>query len=364
MNEWVYADAPSNIALIKYMGKTGEGGNAPANSSLSFTLDHLITRVRIRFENGLSERLLWRPFTENGLFAPELTEAGQARFLKHAQRCLSRLRGSRTDIDTQLNSQTLVVESANGFPSDCGLASSASSFAALTLACAGLVGFASNTVGNRKILADLSREGSGSSCRSLFSPWALWIPSGAEPVEGFPPAENIRHLAIVVDENKKSVSSSEAHRRVPSSMLFRGRVERAEERLRLVIDSLRRASTLPWDSESVRAWNQAARLVGAESWDMHALFETSDPPFGYFVPGSVYALNCIRDLTNEIKLSLGAENFREPIVTMDAGPNVHVLFWTTPDALADAFVTNLRARLGPTIRVIDSKSDAGLPGDF
>ncbi len=368
MNDWVYADAPSNIALIKYMGKTGESGNAPANSSLSFTLDHLRSRVRLKFERGLPGGKIWKPLIESGVFTPTLSESGQARFLNHAERCLSRLRGSRTDINAHLISQTLVVESANGFPSDCGLASSASSFAALTLACASLVGFASNTAGGRKILADLSREGSGSSCRSLFSPWALWVSSGAEPIDGFPLAKNIRHLAIVVDENKKSVSSSDAHRRVTSSMLFRGRAERAEERLSQVIENLRRSAVGPFDSESVRAWNRAARIVWAESWDMHALFETSDPPFGYFVPGSVYALNCIRDITNEIHLAVGDDKFRQPIVTMDAGPNVHVLLWTAPgpggfrDELADAFVANLRARLGSSIQVIDSKADVTITG--
>ena len=42
-----YASAPSNIALIKYMGKTDYNGNKPTNSSLSYTLTHLNTHVEI-----------------------------------------------------------------------------------------------------------------------------------------------------------------------------------------------------------------------------------------------------------------------------------------------------------------------------
>lgn len=354
MSEWVVAEAPSNIALIKYMGKTGIAVNAPANSSLSYTLDHMRTRVRIRWESGHASKYVWRPLFEAGMHAPELSEKGRARFLAHAERCLGRLRGSRTDVDTMLASHSVVVESANGFPSDCGLASSASSFAALTLACAELVGFASTTAGSRKLLADLSREGSGSSCRSMFSPWALWTASGAEKIEGFPHAANIRHLAIIVDENRKTVSSSEAHLRVPSSLLFRGRVERAEDRLRALIDCFEFCTKASVEADSIRAWNRAAHLVWAESWDMHALFETSEPPFGYFVPSSVYALNCIRELSNEMRLNLGEGKFREPIVTMDAGPNVHVLLWkdSEPDPVLEAFVSELKKRLGDTIRVI------------
>ena len=42
----VFASAPANIALIKYMGKTDVLSNRPTNSSLSWTLGHLQTFVR------------------------------------------------------------------------------------------------------------------------------------------------------------------------------------------------------------------------------------------------------------------------------------------------------------------------------
>ena len=46
MSKWV-ASAPSNIALIKYMGKTDEQDNRPTNRSLSYTLNHLRTTVEL-----------------------------------------------------------------------------------------------------------------------------------------------------------------------------------------------------------------------------------------------------------------------------------------------------------------------------
>ncbi|CAN5698915.1 diphosphomevalonate decarboxylase [soil metagenome] len=337
---WV-AEAPSNIALIKYMGKVTEaaGANRSTNASLSYTLDHLRTRVRVSEVEGPKEQVSWRPLNEPGFHAPVLSESGRARFIKHAERCLKRLNVSRES--------ALVIESANGFPSDCGLASSASSFAALTVAIAKLAGVNVDDLSERKRLAELSREGSGSSCRSLFTPWALWEPTGAVPVEGLPAACHIRHLALIVDEEKKSVSSSEAHVRVTSSLLFRGRVARAEERLRTLLDLLKRSN----GADGVHAWNRAAHLVWSESWDMHALFETSDPPFGYFVPGSVQALNALRQVTIAFKLSNG-ETYREPLVTMDAGPNVHVILWN--DDSTDAFVRELKLKLDSKTRVIDS----------
>ena len=49
-----FAEAPSNIALIKYMGK--DTGNIPSNSSLSFTLDKLISRVEISEIDGNEDK--------------------------------------------------------------------------------------------------------------------------------------------------------------------------------------------------------------------------------------------------------------------------------------------------------------------
>ena len=42
-----FAQAPANIALIKYMGKENEHTNSPANPSLSYTLPHLLSHVTL-----------------------------------------------------------------------------------------------------------------------------------------------------------------------------------------------------------------------------------------------------------------------------------------------------------------------------
>lgn len=357
---WSEATAPSNIALIKYMGKVQDPRtNHSANSSLSWTLDHLKTKARVRWEDGHAVRHLWRPWidpkadskNQSSWHSPVLSAAGKERYLRHADRCLLRI-GEHQNASTRVKSGsapggTLVVESANGFPSDCGLASSASSFAALTLAIAKLLDFDTENFANRVWLAALSREGSGSSCRSFFSPWVIWNHEGAAPVEGLPGSDDIRHIAIIVDDKKKSVSSSEAHVRVPSSALFKGRVERAEERLKILVDSLRPSKS---GTDGVSAWNRAANTVWAESWDMHALFETSDPPFGYYVPETVTVLNMLREVSEHAARAGG----RMPIVTMDAGPNVHALFWR--DEAGEQAIETLKLLLDShsAIRILDS----------
>jgi len=122
----IQSSAPSNIALIKYMGKTDSTNNRPTNSSLSFTLDNLRTFVEITPLD--SERDQWEALAGEDLLPVELSEKGRARFLAHF---------AFLKLEWGLEGH-YQIRSASNFPSDCGLASSASSFAALTLATARL----------------------------------------------------------------------------------------------------------------------------------------------------------------------------------------------------------------------------------
>lgn len=294
MNQ-VTVSAPSNIALIKYMGKIEGTGNKPTNASLSYTLENLRTFVRLTEIAGAEDQ--WKPLVRADLQPIELSAKGQERFLKHLQN-LKRKWGV---------SQSFLVESANNFPSDCGLASSASSFAALTMAAAEMFQKIHPQPWGHdpKMLSELSRQGSGSSCRSFFSPWALWQQEYAQPMSL--PWTHLHHLVVIVEDSKKEVSSSEAHKLVTTSPRFEGRVERAEIRLRDLSQALQ-----------FNDWHLARQIVWDEFIDMHRLFETSQPPFSYMTDGSKKVLDDCQKFWNKWQDG--------PLVTMDAGANVHMLF--------------------------------------
>ena len=291
----IEVSAPANIALIKYMGKIDTGSNRPTNSSFSFTLDQLRTFVEIEKADDQEGHDDWQPLVRDN-FAPfEMSEKGKNRFLKHFQTL-------KKDLGLK---GSYVVRSANNFPSDCGLASSASSFAALTLGASELALELGTETPTRFELAEFSRKGSGSSCRSFFGPWALWTPVGVRPMDL--PIHNLRHSVVMVTSAKKKVSSSEAHRRVITSPLFNGRPERAEARLAELLIAFKEQD-----------WALAYQICWSEFQDMHALFETSKPAFGYFEPGTIEVLKTVREIWEAEKDG--------PIVTMDAGANVHLLF--------------------------------------
>jgi diphosphomevalonate decarboxylase len=293
MQQWL-ADAPANIALIKYMGKQDTATKIPANSSLSYTLNHL--RSYVSLERINSRHDFWEPLELPGTLAMQLSKNEQQRFLMHLE-----------FLKTHFNYRgAFVVRSTNNFPSSTGLASSASSFAALTqCAILALCELTQTPVPPLEEQAQLSRQGSGSSCRSFFSPWALWEGDSVKPIPI--PYENLLHEVIVVSHLPKDVSSSEAHSRVVTSPQYKTRPQRAQQHLQQLLQAFQ-----------AKQWSEVCAICWNEFQDMHTLFLTSAQPFSYMTPQT-------KELLNELK-ARWEQNGDGPIITMDAGPNIHLLY--------------------------------------
>lgn len=287
--------APSNIAIIKYMGKTNSQQNLPTNSSISYTLDHLKSFVTIEATDALSDQ--WEPLKGQGFLPIVLSEKGKSKFLNH----LARIK------EMWQVKQNFIIRSANNFPSDCGIASSSSSFAALTLAAVSecqKISPKPNSESSPIAMSKISRLGSGSSCRSFFSPWSIWEKEGA--IEWQSPFVDLNHSVMLIDSSKKEVSSSNAHVRVTSSPLFSERLENVNRRLR----SLESAS-------QNKDWNTFAALAIEEFEEMHRLFETSVPSFSYRNEHTLAILNQLDILNRDLKNRF--------LITMDAGNNIHLM---------------------------------------
>lgn len=273
-NNQLVVSAPSNIALIKYMGLVSKEHKIPANSSLSFTLTKKRTEVKIsEYE-----------------FDQVLVPAGEDRYLNF-------LKFLKSYFGVKSN---LLVESRNNFPLACGLASSASSFAALTAA----VAIYSGVECDNKI-AYLSRLGSGSACRSFFPTWSEWRPN--EVLAPDLPELDLIHKVIIINKNIKAISSSNAHTLVTSSPNFKHRTMNANERL----------INLKYEIKS-GSWQSAGEIIKEEYLEMHNLFETSKSPFSYRNAQCRIVEQWLFEYINSVGLG--------PWVTLDAGPNIHLLF--------------------------------------
>ncbi len=338
--------APANIALIKYMGKDDALLNLPLNASLSLTLDTLCTVAEVEVETETLGGITWipeLPRIENSglqLEIPRLTDAGIARMIHHIERVY---RAIQEIFKLPSPMPRITFRTANTFPMSSGIASSASSFAAVTLATAeALCGPQSHTRFEnawstdfefKKALARLSRQGSGSSCRSFTGPWVLWATEDISPLQSkLPPLSD---LIVLISSESKPVSSSMAHEQVRTSPLWNGRKERAEERVRGATTALKTGNLR---TLSQIAWN--------ELWEMHSLFHTCAEPFTYWEPETIAVLKWLKPFF---------QNASPPIVSLDAGANVHILVEKTQ---AEAWLERIEQRF-PNRKVLVDDNGSG-----
>lgn len=303
--------APSNIALAKYMGKSDSALNIPENPSVSMTLSSLCTDLSVsetaQADDCFSEE---KPYFTKGT-APNLSDGGRAKFLRHVERVRGGLDAffSEFGLEARNLQDRVEIKSANTFPHGSGIASSASSFAALTLGVATFYAKDREAFRDlfdvsapfRRKLSEISRQGSGSSCRSFAGPFVSWDQSTSRSMESG--LEPLRDLILVAGRDPKTVGSSEAHQRVKTSPLWKGRVKRAMDRHCKILDAIHHGD---FETLALTSWE--------EFFDMHDLFHTSAPSFTYW-----------NDTTRLILESLSHLPMDRVCVTMDAGPNVHCL---------------------------------------
>jgi diphosphomevalonate decarboxylase len=283
------AEARANIALIKYWGRIDHELNLPVTSSISLTVDKLVTRTTVVAESGLKADTL----SINGR---EQTGAPLARVVRHLDHLRKR----------SGNSARCRVVSENTFAASAGMASSASAFAALTLA-----GF--EALGARvdpREASTYARLGSGSAARSIFGGFVEWHAakrhedSYAEPIA---PASHmdLHDVVVVLSEGEKKVGSAEGHGVADTSPLQPGRIARVPELLAEVRAGI-----------AARDLDRLGRAAEEDAILMHAVMMTSQPSLLYWSEATVRGLHAVR---------AWRESGLRVYATIDAGPNLHLL---------------------------------------
>ena len=324
--------SPSNIALVKYWGKKGK--QIPQNPSISFTLSKCCTETFIEFEKA--DRFGFSFFFE-GKESPAFG-AKIEKFL----------------LDNQaffpfINQLHLKVESRNSFPHSSGIASSASSMSAFVM---GLIEIESLLVGlstSSRALVDsvpepvevpinmqkasfFSRLASGSAARSVFPKMALW--GKTEAYEGssdeyavsladdiHPVFKTYRDSILIVSGETKSVSSRAGHALMEGNPYAPVRYTQANENIKNLLVALKSG-----DLDSF------INITESEALQLHALMMCSNPSFILMKPNTLSIINEIRAFRNETKIPL--------CFTLDAGPNVHLLYPEQEANKVESFIQN------------------------
>ena len=282
------AKAPSNIAFVKYWGRKDETLRLPENGSVSMNLSGLQTTTTVEFSPKYAE-----DFIEiNGIREPN--EGSRA--VKH----LDRIRGMAKIVDKAK------VITKNNFPTGTGLSSSASGFAALTLASSKAAGLELS----EKELSILARQGSGSACRSIPDGFVEWVDGNTSDTSFalsiFPPDYfGIIDVVVVVSTEKKFLATSKGQQSARTSPFF-------EKRLDLIKNKIDRVKKAIEDKN----FSEFGELIETEALEFHLILFTSNPPLFYWTPETVRLMKFVQKIRSE-----GLECY----FTINTGQDIHLI---------------------------------------
>jgi len=288
-NQIASAIAHPNIALIKYWGNKDHELRIPANGSISMTLDKLETRTTVYFNSSL---------IEDTLTLNQVPQKGPS--LKRVCTVLDSIRKI-----ADISSKAEVISESN-FPLGAGIASSASGFAALSVAAAS----AAQLDLKPFELSKIARIGSGSACRSVLGGYVEWkAGTNHDDSYALQLAEQdhweLIDLVVIVEKGHKTIGSTSGHKLAETSPYQKARVQDTKRRLEICRNAI-----------LLKDFHTLATIVEEDSNMMHAVMMTSNPQLLYWKPETITVMKFVQDLRME---------GMEVCFTIDAGPNVHCL---------------------------------------
>jgi diphosphomevalonate decarboxylase len=178
-----------------------------------------------------------------------------------------------------------------------------------------------------------SRLASGSAARSVFPAMALW--GKTEAYEGssdeyavslsediHPVFKTYHDSILIVSGETKSVSSRAGHALMEGNPYAPARYAQANENIKKLLTALKSGDL-----------DTFINITESEALQLHALMMCSNPSFILMKPNTLRIIEAVRRFRNETNIPL--------CFTLDAGPNVHLLY---PEREADGveeFVRNV-----------------------
>ncbi|MEE4196193.1 MAG: hypothetical protein V2I54_00990 [Bacteroidales bacterium] len=300
-------ESPSNIALLKYWGKQGE--QLPQNPSVSFNLKHSKTTTKIYYRKKKNRESSIEYFFKNernGTFE-------------------NRVKNYFEKLDVYmpfLEKLDFIIYSENTFPHSAGIASSASSFSALAHGLCSIekeLFYTLKSPGEFHQKASfVARLGSGSASRSVPGKTVLWghtdlvngssneyaIPLDHQVHEQF---KTYRDAILIIDSGLKDFSSSQGHALMENHPFAQSRYLQAGKNLEMLLLALKTGSEKLF-----------AGIVESEAMTLHALMLSSNPPASLMKPNTLAILEKLIKFRKHSSLEFS--------FTLDAGPNIHILY--------------------------------------
>jgi len=299
--------SPSNIALIKYWGKSGI--QIPSNASVSFTLSKSQTETIVKFSPSQGEQCNIN-FYFDGIPNTKFAEKISVYFKKIIE------------IFPFIKQLDFSIYSKNTFPHSAGIASSASGMSALALALCDIENQYFGSFNTKEEFFQkasyIARLGSGSACRSVYGGLVSW-----GKIEGYentcdlfgsqvsndinPVFKDYHDSILIVDSGEKKVSSTIGHNLMKSNPFSNSRFQQARDNMTALLDVLKTGDL-----------DEFNRIVELEALTLHAMMMTSSPYYLLMKPNTVALIEMIWNFRNNTKVPV--------CFTLDAGPNIHLLY--------------------------------------
>ena len=324
--------SPSNIALVKYWGKKGK--QIPQNPSISFTLSECRTETFVTFE-------------KSGSFGFSFFFEGQKKTAFGAK--IEKFLLENQSFFPFINQLNLKVESRNTFPHSSGIASSASSMSAFVMCLMEIESMLNGLSTSSRALTNsapepvegpidlckasfFSRLASGSAARSVFPKMALW---GATPYykgssdeyavslenDIHPVFKTYRNSILIVSGETKAVSSRAGHALMEGNPYASARYAQAYDNIKSLLTALQSGDL-----------DTFINITESEALQLHALMMCSNPSFILMKPNTLQIIEAVRNFRNETQIPL--------CFTLDAGPNVHLLYPENEAEKVENFIRN------------------------
>lgn len=297
--------SPSNIAIVKYWGK--HGNQLPNNPSISFTLTNCFTETKVSYKESDEQSM-------NFYFEGKENQAFKEKIQKYIQ--------ANDEHFSFLKGLHLDIESYNSFPHSSGIASSASSMSALIL-CLLEIKYKGGEIDLQEA-SYLSRLASGSAARSVYPIMTLWgeTPSLSNSSDDYaipigeminPIFKSYHDTILIVSSKEKSVSSRAGHSLMNNHPMAEKRYASARKNTEDLLTILKQG-----DLEGF------IKITEDEANQLHDLMASSTPSYTLKEPNTINIINEIIKFREETCLPI--------CYTLDAGPNVHLLY---PDSCSD-----------------------------
>ena len=187
-----------------------------------------------------------------------------------------------------------------------------------------------------ELKSQMARLGSGSACRSTINGWVLWGETplinassnhyGVSVNEKVHPIFNdLQDSILVIRKGIKAVSSSVGHQLMDEHPYRDGRIKQANTNIDILLKALKSGN-----------FNAFAEVCESEAMSLHALMMSSSPSYTLLAPESLLAIKRIKEIRKHYHLPL--------TFTLDAGPNVHLIY---PKDQSKAIVAFIEEYLKP-----------------